>query len=84
MIYLDLLISDIFPTFNVQQFIADASLEEMQEYQGGRSPGAPRSPGRCPNKARFSADIEYLMRQHKVKKKVAKGSEDLFRKSFCW
>ena len=46
--------------------IVDASLEEMQDHQGERSPGAPRSPGRGQNKARFSADIEYLMRQHKV------------------
>lgn len=47
----------------------DASLEEMQDYQGAQSPGATRSVergrGQSANKARFSADIEYLMRQQK-------------------
>ena len=50
--------------------ISDVSLEDMQGYQGSRSPGAMRSAGsgrgQAGNRARFSADIEYLMRQQKV------------------
>ena len=42
----------------------------MQSYDGSRSPGAMRSAGsgrgQAGNRARFSADIEYLMRQQKV------------------
>ena len=55
---------------NYNSYISEVSLEEMQGYQGSRSPGALRSAGsvrgRTGNKTRFSADIEYLMRQQKV------------------